>query len=92
QLRFENAPVYRKRHSDERPLLCHTEFWKQRGGETSYSELQERFYNEISKTYGAKRGESRSRLKHTVPAQAERYCRFPGDADDVMPPIKGIWV
>ena len=92
QLRFENAPVYRKRHSDERPLLCHTEFWKQRGGETSYSELQERFYNEISKTYGAKRGESRSRLKYTVPAQAERYCRFPGDADDEMPPIKGIWV
>ena len=92
QLRLDNEPVYRKHYSDERPLLCHTEFWKQRGGETSYSELQERFYTEISKRYGAERGESHSRLKYTAPAQKERCCRFSGDSDDEMPPIKGIWV
>ena len=93
QLRdFAGEPVYRKHYSDERPLLCHTEFWKQRGGETSYSELQERFYTEISRRYGAERGESHSRLKYTVPAQKERFCRFAGDSDDVLPPIKGIWV
>ena len=92
QLRLNNEPVYRKHYSDERPLLCHTEFWKERGGETSYSNLQERFYTEISRRYGAERGESHSRLKYTVPAQKERYCRFSGDSDDEMPPIKGIWV
>ena len=93
QLRDVNdEPIYRHEQSDERPLLCHTEFWKQRGGETSYSVLQERFYTEISKRYGAKRGESHSRLKYTTPAQKIRNCRFPGDSDDVMPPTKGIWV
>lgn len=67
QLRnFADEPIYRNEQSDERPLLCHTEFWKQRGGETSYSELQERFYTEISKRYGAERGESHSKLKYTM--------------------------
>ena len=93
QLRdFAGESIYRKHFSDKRPLLCHTEFWKQRGGETSYSELQERFYTEISKCYGAKRGASHSRLKYTVPEQANRFCRYNGDDDDVLPPIKGIWV
>lgn len=92
QLRLNDEPVYRKHYSDERPLLCHTEFWKQRGGETSYSELQERFYTEISKCYGAEHGESHSRLKYTVPEQKMRYGRISGDSDDVLPPIKGIWV
>ena len=85
-------PIYRQEQSDECPLLCHTEFWKKRGGETSYSELQERFYTEISKSYGAERGESHSRLKYTTPEQANRFCRYNGDDDDVLPPIKGIWV
>lgn len=92
QLRIYDEPIYRYEQSDERPLLCHTEFWKQRGGETSYSELQERFYTEISKRYGAKRGESHSRLKYTVPDQKIRFGRIDGDSDDVMPPTKGIWV
>lgn len=93
QLRnFADEPIYSKHRSDERPLLCHTEFWKQRGGETSYSELQERFYTEISKRYGAERGESHSKLKYTTNEQIRRYYRYDGDSDDVMPPTKGIWV
>lgn len=92
QLRLQDEPIYRYEQSDEHPLLCHTEFWKRRGGETSYSELQERFYTEISKRYGAERGESHSRLKYTVPDQKIRFGRIDGDSDDVMPPTKGIWV
>jgi len=93
QLRdINDEPIYRNEQSDERPLLCHTEFWKQRGGETSYSELQERFYTEISKRYGAERGESHSRLKYTTNEQIRRHFRYDGDSDDVMPPTKGIWV
>lgn len=85
-------PVYIAQMDISKPLLCHSEFWKQRGGESSYSSLQENFYNEISKRYGAKRGESTSRLKYTVPEQAIRFCRIEGDMNDTLPPIKGIWI
>lgn len=85
-------PMYISQMDISKPLLCHSEFWKQRGGERSYSTLQENFYNEISKLYGAKRGESTSRLKYTAQAQAERFCRIEGDINDTLPPIKGIWI
>lgn len=93
QLRDEDGePVYKARRCITKPLLCHSEFWKQRGKEKSYSVLQENFYNEISKRYGAKRGESISRLKYTAPEQAKRFSRYPNDEYDTLPPIKGIWV
>lgn len=85
-------PMYMAQRDIRKPLLCHSEFWKRRGGESSYSALQENFYTEISKRYGAKRGESTSRLKYTVPEQAIRFCRIEGDINDMLPPIKGIWI
>lgn len=85
-------PMYIAQRDISKPLLCHSEFWKQRGGERSYSTLQENFYNGISKRYGAKRGESTSRLKYTVPEQAIRFCRIEEDMNDTLPPIKGIWI
>ena len=85
-------PMYIAQRDISKPLLCHSEFWKQRGGGRSYSTLQENFYNEISKRYGAKRGESTSRLKYTTPEQTERFCRVAGDTNDTLPPIKGIWI
>jgi len=42
-------PMYIAQRNISKPLLCHSEFWKQRGGERSYSTLQESFYSEISK-------------------------------------------
>lgn len=92
QMRNENGePVYKFRSHMLNPLLCHSEFWKQRGGETAFSALQENFFNDIAKRYGAKRGESTSRMKYTVPEQAQRFCRFSDDEFDKLPPIKGIW-
>ncbi len=85
-------PLYIKRLDVENPLLCHSEFWKRRGGERSYSTLQENFYQEISKRYGAERGESTSRLKYTAQAQAERFCRGESDDNNILPPIKEIWI
>lgn len=85
-------PMYVAQRDISKPLLCHSEFWKQHGGESSYSALQENFYNEISKRYGAKRGESTSQLKYTVPEQAIRFCRIKEDMNDTLPPIKGIWI
>ena len=56
------------------------------------SDLQERFYNEISYRYGAERGESKSRLKYTSNEQIKRFNRKEGDEYDIMPEIKGIWI
>ena len=72
-------PLYRDRLDLDKPLLCHSEFWKQRGGLTSYFDLQEDFYEKISKHYGAKRGESTSRIINTNEKQKLRFCRFKDD-------------
>lgn len=84
-------PVYYTINDTAYPLLCHSEFWKMRGEQKSYSMLQEDFYNSVSKHYRAKRGESTSRLKYTAPEQARRFTRFANDVYDEFPPIKGIW-
>lgn len=94
-LQLRNAdgePVYRTVSSDVNPLLCHSEFWKRRGGLTSYSDLQERFYNEISCRYGAERGNSLSRLKYTSNEQIKRFNRKEGDEYDVIPIITDVWI
>lgn len=74
--------IYRNRSDIGSPLLCHTEFWKCRGGLTSYSDLQEDFYEKISKGYGAKRGKSTSLIMNTNIYQRERFCRYEGDEYD----------
>ena len=75
-------PIYLKRYNTTRPRLSHSEFWKQRGGLTSYSDLQEQFFIEVSKRYGAKRGESFSLIKNTSLEQRERFNRSVGDDYD----------
>ena len=93
QMRDESgSPIYKTRRYITKPLLCHSEFWKQRGEQMSYSVLQECFYQSVSKRYGAKRGESTSLLKYTTPEQAERFKRCADDEYDVFKNPKGIWV
>lgn len=75
-------PLYRERLDIDNPLLCHTEFWKQRGGLTSYSDLQEDFYETISKRYGAKRGVSTSLIMNKNKKQKLRFCRYEDDEYD----------
>lgn len=75
-------PLYKEREDKHKPLLCHSEFWKQRGGLTSYSDLQEDFYERVSKRYGAKRGESTSRIMNTNDQQKMRFGRFTDDEYD----------
>lgn len=75
-------PLYLERLDIDNPLLCHTEFWKQRGGLTSYSDLQEDFYETISKRYGAKRGKSTSLIMNTNKKQKIRFCRYENDEYD----------
>ena len=88
----DGNPIYKTRRFIGKPLLCHSEFWKQRGEEMSYSVLQESFYQSVSKRYGAKRGESTSLLKYTTPEQATRFKRCKDDEYDIFKKPKGIWV
>ena len=88
QQRSEHGePLYTPHTDINRPRLSSTEFWKQRGGLTSYSDLQEDFFNKISRKYGAVRGQSTSLLKNTNKAQALRFQREEGDEYDELPPF-----
>ncbi len=80
-------PVYRNYCDIDRPRLSSSEFWKARGGLTSFSDLQEDFFNKISCKYGAVRGESKSLLKNTNAEQAQRFSRANGDLYDEPPPF-----
>ena len=80
-------PVYCSRREIDEPRLSSSAFWKARGGLTSYSDLQEDFFNKISCKYGAVRGESKSLLKNTNAGQAQRFARINGDLYDEPPPF-----
>ena len=85
QQRSEHGePMYMPHTDIDRPRLSSTEFWKQRGGLTSYSDLQEDFFNKISCKYGAVRGQSTSLLKNTNKAQALRFQREESDEYDEL--------
>ena len=83
-------PVYCHRCEIDEPRLSSSAFWKARGGLTSYSDLQEDFFNKISCKYGAVRGESKSLLKNTNAEQAKRFARANGDLYDEPPPSDDI--
>lgn len=85
QMRDEyHMPLYVQHIDENNPRLSHSKFRKQRGGLTSYSDLQEDFYMQLSKRYGAKRGESYSLIKNTNQQQQERFDRQDGDLYDEL--------
>ena len=91
QLRDElDEPLYTLHTDIDAPRLSSTEFWKKRGGQTSYSDLQEDFFQKISSRYGAVRGESKSYLKNTNAEQARRFKRMDGDLYDEPPPYDDL--
>lgn len=79
-----DRPIYISKRNIDRPRLSHSEFWKQRGGLVSYSDLQEDFYTEVSCRYGAIRGESFSLIKNTTHEQRFRFHRHSGDEYDEL--------
>ncbi|MBD5636231.1 MAG: hypothetical protein HDP28_00195 [Clostridia bacterium] len=50
----------------EQPKICSSDFWEQRGGQLSFGNLQDAFYDEVSILYGLERGEVGSNKKHTT--------------------------
>lgn len=88
QLTDENGePLYREKENFDSPLLCRTEFWKQRGGLTSFSDLQEDFYKKVSEKYGAVHGKSTSPYRSTCIKQRKRFGRYEDDKYDFIPPL-----
>lgn len=58
-------------NSDER-RINRTQFWQNKGGKTSYTQMQDRFYEQISKEYGLGRGEKGSTREHTTKQEWEQ--------------------
>ena len=50
----------------EQPKICSSDFWEQRGGQLSFGNLQDAFYDCVSVRYGLERGEVGSNKKHTT--------------------------
>ena len=48
------------------PKICSSDFWEQRGGQISFGNLQDDFYEQVALRYGLKRGEIGSNKKHTT--------------------------
>ena len=56
----------------EQPKLCSSDFWGERGGQLSYGNMQDEFYEQVSVHYGLERGEVRSNKKHTTKYQWQK--------------------
>ncbi len=54
------------------PKVCSSDFWEQRGGQLSFGNLQDDFYEEVSIRYGLERGEVGSNKKHTTKYEWEK--------------------
>lgn len=56
----------------KRPKVCSSEFWEQRGAQTSFGNLQDEFYQQVACYYGLERGEVGSSKKHTTKYQWQK--------------------
>ena len=56
----------------KRPKVCSSEFWEQRGAQTSFGNLQDEFHEQVARYYGLERGEVGSSKKHTTKYQWQK--------------------
>lgn len=65
QAKDENGKnIYVDREDFEHPRISKSEFWKQRGGNKSYTMLQDRFYDQVASKWDLGRGQVGSTAKH----------------------------
>lgn len=57
--------IYNDVKDSEERRINRTQFWQNKGGKTSYTQMQDRYYEQISKEYGLGRGEKGSTKEHT---------------------------
>ena len=56
----------------KRPKVCSSEFWEQRGAQSSFGNLQDEFHEQVAWRYGLERGEVGSSKKHTTKYQWQK--------------------
>lgn len=61
--------IYRQIENTESPKLARSEFWRVRGAQHSYRQMQDRFQEGVGKRYGLERGEVGSDREYTRTAQ-----------------------
>lgn len=73
QAKDENGKtIYRQVEDRNRPKLARSEFWRVRGGQTSYSQMQDRYHEQVGSRYGLGRGEVGSDKVHRTKNQWEQ--------------------
>ena len=72
QAKDKNGKSIYERTRLEQPKLCSSEFWEQRGAQTSFGNLQDEFYQQVACYYGLERGEVGSSKKHTTKYQWQK--------------------
>lgn len=64
--------VWKEVKDSEQRKLSRDSFWKNKGGNKSYTQMQDRYYEQISKEYGLGRGEKGSTREHTTKQEWEQ--------------------
>lgn len=64
--------AYEVHENDSEPRLSRSEFWRLRGAQSSYRQLQDKFHSFIGSKYGLGRGEVGSDRVHKTKAQWEK--------------------
>lgn len=63
--------LYEHVQNSETRRINRAQFWENKGGKSSYSRMQDRFYEQISEKHGLGRGEKGSTKEHKTKAQWE---------------------
>jgi hypothetical protein len=84
QAKDENGKTIFKTIIDkENPKINRTEFWRNRGANSSYRILQDNFYEKIGKNYGLNRGTLGSDRKHYTKYQYQ-YTQYKENLDKIV--------
>ena len=72
QAKDKNGKSLYERTQLEQPKICSSEFWEQRGAQSSFGNLQDEFHEQVARYYGLERGEVGSSKKHTTKYQWQK--------------------
>ena len=72
QAKDEHGRSLYERTQLEQPKICSSEFWEQRGAQSSFANLQDEYQEQVARYYGLERGEVGSSKKHTTKYQWQK--------------------
>ena len=72
QEKDKNGRSLYERTQLEQPKICSSEFWEQRGAQSSFANLQDEYQEQVTRYYGLERGEMGSSKKHTTKYQWQK--------------------